>query len=201
VPPLVRVVRGFEILRNGVPLQSAAWDTDLPVDPGDVELVERAPLYKPRTLHVTVAAKQHASLSAVPLELAPIERPPVAFWTGKRVVGVIVAVAGLAAAGVGAGFGVLATNDKKKSDDNCPNYYGDTRCNSAGVSDMNRANGEAWVSNIAFGVAVVGVGLGTYLFVSGGGHEAPPSTTASTRWSWTVSGAPGSAMGTLTAKF
>ncbi|MGD0526640.1 MAG: hypothetical protein ABSE49_15950 [Polyangiaceae bacterium] len=203
VPPLVRVVRGFEILRNGVPLQSAAWDTDLPVDPGDVEVVERAPLYKPRTLHITVAAKEHAALSAAPLELAPIERPPVAFWNGRRVTGVIVALIGLAAAGTGAGFGVLATNDKQKSDANCNAYastYG-TRCNQAGVDDMNRANGEAWVSNIAFGVAAVGVGLGTYLFFTGGGREAPPPTTASTQWSWAVSGAPGSAMGTLTAKF
>jgi hypothetical protein len=201
VPPAVRVVRGFEITRNGVPLQSAAWDTDLPVDPGDVEIVERAPLYKPRTLHVTVAAKDHASLSAVPLELAPIERPPVAFWTGRRVTGVAVAIAGLAAAGVGAGFGVLATNDKKKSDDNCPTYAGEVRCQAAGVSDMNRANTEAWVSNIAFGLAVVGVGFGTYLFFAGTGHEAPPSTTAGAQWSWAVGGGPGSAVGTLSAKF
>ncbi|HEY6459440.1 MAG TPA: hypothetical protein VIY73_04790, partial [Polyangiaceae bacterium] len=38
VPPAVRALRGVEISRNGIPLQSAAWDTDLPVDPGEVEL-------------------------------------------------------------------------------------------------------------------------------------------------------------------
>jgi hypothetical protein len=201
VPPLVRVVRGFEILRNGVPLQSAAWDTDLPVDPGDVEVVERAPLYKPKTLHVTVGAKEHASLAAVPLELAPIERPPVAFWTGKRTTGLIVALAGVVAAGGGTVLGVLAINDKKKSDDNCPNDFGETRCQPAGVTAMNRANGEAWGSNIAFGAAVVGVGLGAYLFFTGGAQEAPPPATASTSWSWAVSGGPGSAMGMLSGKF
>jgi hypothetical protein len=200
VPPLVRVVRGIEILRNGVPLQAAAWDTDLPVDPGDVEVVERAPLYKPRTLHVTVAAKQHATLAAVPLDLAPIERPPVAFWTGKRTVGVIVAVAGVAAAGVASGFGVLAMNDKKKSDSGCPAYAGEIRCQQQGVDAMSKANTEAWASNIGFGLAVVGAGLGSYLFFSGGAKEPPP-TTASTPWSWTVGGGPGSAMGTLTRRF
>ncbi|HEY3816105.1 MAG TPA: hypothetical protein VGL81_02985 [Polyangiaceae bacterium] len=201
VPPLVRVLRGIEIQRNGVPLQSAAWDTDLPVDPGDVEVTERAPLYKPKTLHVTVAPKQHAAFTAVPLDLAPIERAPVAFWTGKRVVGLTVALVGLAAAGGGAALGVLALNDKKKSDDNCPTYAGETRCQQAGVDAMSRANNEAWASNIAFGVAALGVGIGTYLFLAGGGHEAPPPATASTHWSWAVSGGPGSAMGTLTGRF
>jgi hypothetical protein len=201
VPPLVRVLRGIEILRNGVPLQSAAWDTDLPVDPGDVEVVERAPLYKPKTLHVTVAAKQHAALNAVPLELAPVERAPVVFWTGKRVTGLVVALLGVAAAGGGTVFGILATNDKKKSDDNCPTYGGDTRCQPAGVDAMNRANAEAWGSNIGFGLAAVGVGLGTYLFFTGGGQESPPPATASAHWSWAVSGGPGSAMGMLTGRF
>src|ERR1019366_3073920 len=103
VPPLVRVIRGFEIMRNGVPLQSAAWDTELPVDPGEVEGIERAPGYKPKALRVTIGAKQHSTLAAVPLELAPIERPPAVFWTGKRVTGLIVALAGVGAAGAGTG--------------------------------------------------------------------------------------------------
>jgi hypothetical protein len=201
VPPLVRVIRGIEILRNGVPLQSAAWDTDLPVDPGDVEVVERAPLYKPRTLHATVAAKQHATLAAVPLDLAPVERPPAVFWTGKRVTGFIIALAGVAAAGTGAGFGVLAIDDKKTSDQACPSYAGQLRCQQPGVDAMNKANTEAWVSNIAFGLAAVGVGLGSYLFFSGGSQEQPPPATASTGWSWAVGGGPGSAVGTLTGRF
>jgi hypothetical protein len=196
VPPLVRVIRGFEILRNGVPLQSAAWDTELPVDPGEVEVIERAPGYKPKTLHVTVAARQHAALTAVSLELAPIERPPIAFWTGKRTTGLIVALAGVAAAGAGTAFGILATNDKKKSDDGCPTYAGELRCQQSGVDAMNKASTEAWVSNIGFGVAAVGVALGSYLFFSGGAREQPPSAV-----SWALSGGPGSAMGTLTGRF
>jgi hypothetical protein len=201
VPPLVRVIRGIEIVRNGVPLQSAAWDTDLPVDPGEVEVVERAPLYKPQTLHVTVAPKQHATLAAIPLELAPVERPPVAFWTGKRVTGFIIAMGGVAAAGVGAGFGVLATNDKKTSDADCPTYAGELRCQQPGVDAMNKAKTEAWVSDVAFGLAAVGVGLGSYLFFSGGGQERPPPTTGSAAWSWAASGGPGGAMGMVQGRF
>jgi hypothetical protein len=201
VPPQVRIIRGFEILRNGVPLQSAAWDTELPVDPGQAEVIERAPGYKPKTLYVTVAYKQHATLSAEPLELAPIERAAVPFWTGRRVTGLVVALAGVAAAGTGAGFGVLAVNDKKKSDQGCPSYAGELRCQQPGVDAMNKANTEAWVSNVGFGLAVVGVGLGSYLFFSGGAQERPAPVTGSTQWSWDVNGGPGGAMGTVTGRF
>jgi hypothetical protein len=61
---------------------------------------------------------------------------------------------------------------------------------------MNKANTEAWISDIGFGLAAVGVGLGTYLFFSGGAQEQPPPAV-----SWGVSGGPGSAMGTVTGRF
>jgi hypothetical protein len=202
VPPAVRTIHGIEITRNGVPLQSAAWDTDLPVDPGDVEVVERAPLYKPKTLHVKVAVMQHATLSAVPLELAPIERPPLPFWTPKRTWGAVIAIAGVAAAGVAAGTGALAMSQKNKSDGNCPVYYGDRRCNQAGVDEMNRATVDAWLSNVGFGLAAVGVGVGAYLFFSGGAQEQPqPTTIGSTGWSWNVSAGPLGASGVVTRSF
>jgi hypothetical protein len=201
VPPAVRSTRGLEIMRNGIPLQSAAWDTDLPVDPGEVEVVEKAPLYKPKTLHVMVAAKQHATLAAERLELAPIERPPPPFWTAKRTTGAIIGIAGLAAAGAGAGFGFQALNDKKASDTACPiDFSGvDRRCNQGGVDAMSRANTEAWISNVAFGLAAIGVGVGGYLFFSGGAQEQPVTTVGSAHWSF--SAGPRGAMGTLTQSF
>jgi hypothetical protein len=204
VPPLVRAIRGLEILRNGIPIQGAAWDTELPVDPGDVEVVERAPGYKPKTLHVTMANKQHASLDAVPLELAPIELPPVAFWNGRRAAGLLVFVAGAGAAVGGSLFGIAAQNDKKNSDAACPNTFnlGQLRCTQAGVDDMSSARTAAWLSDIGFGLAAVGVGLGTYFFFTAGGQERPATTASSPAgWQWMVSGGPRSAEGLLTHSF
>jgi hypothetical protein len=202
VAPAVRSIRGLEITRNGIPLTSAAWETDLPVDPGDVEVVEKAPLYKPKTLHVTVAAKQHATLAAVPLELAPIERPPPAFWTGRRTAGLLMMGGGVLAAAAGTVLGIGSINDKKASDKACPiDFGGDRRCTQAGVDDMGKANTEAWFSNVAFGVAAVGVGLGAYFFFSGGAQEQPPPGTASASWSWDVNAGPRGAVGTLTHSF
>ncbi len=105
VPPAVKALRGLVITRNGTPLQSAAWDTDLPVDPGKVEVVEVATGYKPKTLYVSLTNKQHASLTLESLELAPIERPPERYWTGRRVSGVVLVGGAAAFAVAGTVFG------------------------------------------------------------------------------------------------
>jgi tetratricopeptide (TPR) repeat protein len=195
VPPLVRVIRGLEILRNGVPLQSAAWDTELPVDPGDVEVIERAPGYKPKTLSITMAYRQHATLSAEPLELAPVERAAIPFWTGRRTAGLLMMGAGVAAAVGGSLFGLQAIRQKNDSDASCPNYFGDLRCNQTGVSDMSNARTSAWVSDGAFGLAVLGLAGGAYFFFWGGGQERPAG------WAWTVTGGSRSATGLVTHSF
>jgi len=200
VPPQVRTIRGLEILRNGVPLQSAAWDTELPVDPGQAEVVERAPGYKPKTLYVAVANKQHTTLSAEPLELAPIERAAVPFWTGRRSAGLLMMGAGVAAAVGGTLFGLQAVRQKNDSDASCPDYFGDLRCNQAGVSSMSSARTSAWLSDGAFGLAAIGVAAGAYFFFSGGGQERATST-GTAAWTWAVSGGARSATGLVTHSF
>lgn len=203
VPAEVRAISGLEITRNGIPLQAAAWDTDLPVDPGQVEVVERAPGYKPKTLYVNVANKQHATLAAEPLELAPIVRPPPPFWTTKREIGAILFGAGLVAAGVGTYFGVQAINDKKSSDGGCPNdSIGVQHCTPAGVNAMNSAITEAWVSDITIGVgAAVGI-VGAFLFATGGAHESPATPGMMGKgWSWQLSVGPRTTGGLITKSF
>lgn len=204
VPAEVRAITGLEITRNGIPLQAAAWDTDLPVDPGQVEVVERAPGYKPKTLYVTVANKQHATLDAEPLELAPIVRPPPPFWTTKREIGAIVFAAGVVSAGVGTYFGIQAINDKKSSDSACPNdSIGVQHCTSNGVSSMNSAITEAWVSDITIGVGAAAGIVGAILFATGGAKESPaaPAGTLGKGWSWQLSVGPRSTGGLLTRSF
>jgi tetratricopeptide (TPR) repeat protein len=90
VPRGMRVT-GLEVTRNGVPLLDAAWATELPIDPGTVEITARAPGFKPRTKTLTIAKRQHMSVALEPLEIAPVEVPPPDFWTGKRKLGVVLA--------------------------------------------------------------------------------------------------------------
>ncbi len=196
VPPLVRVIRGLEIQRNGVPLQSGAWDTELPVDPGEVEVIERAPGYKPRTLFVTVAAKQHATLAAVPLELAPLEATASLVLDRQAHDGTHHRPRGRRRGRSRRRVRGPRHQRQEEERRQLPYLRRRAAMPAGGVDAMNKANAEAWVSNIGFGVAAVAVGLGSYLFLSGGAKEQPAPTV-----SWGVSGGAGGAMGTLTGRF
>jgi hypothetical protein len=204
VPTEVRAVSGLEITRNGIPLQAAAWDTDLPVDPGKVEVVESAPGYKPKTLFVNLVNKQHATLKVEPLELAPIVRPPPPFWTTRREIGVILFGAGLVSAGVGTYFGIQAINDKKTSDQGCQNDpAGNPRCTGPGANAMSNAQTEAWISDITIGVGAAAAITGVVLFAIGAPKESPETApgTIGKGWSWQLSVGPRSTGGLLTKSF
>jgi hypothetical protein len=206
VPDAVRKTPGVVISRNGVPLNPAAWNTELPVDPGNVEIEERAPLYKPKNLTLQIANKQHSTIAAEPLELAPVEKPPPVFWTSQRTWGAVLFGAGVLSAGAGTFFGVQALNDKNNSDANCKNdLAGNQRCNQTGVDSMNSANTAAWISDITFGAAGVAALVGAYLFVTGGEkEEASPAAggvSASAQWSFDVGAGPRGVHGALTRSF
>jgi hypothetical protein len=206
VPDEIRKIPGLVISRNGVPLNAAAWSTELPVDPGEVEIEEHAPDYKPRTLKLTIANKQHSTIAAEGLELAPIFRPPPPYWTAKRTWGAILFGVGVVSAGVGTYFGVSALNNVSASNQNCPNdNAGAQRCTQTGVNDMNNASTAAWVSDFTIGAGAAAALVGAYLFLTGGasgqegsGPAMPPSALT---WTWRVSGGPHSAGGVLSTTF
>jgi hypothetical protein len=192
--PVAMRVKGLEVSRGGVALQAASWGLALPTDPGDVEIVARAPGYLPKTTTVHLAKAQHASVALEPLELAP-PPPPVAVvepgWSSTRAWGAGVFLAGVAAAGVGTYFGVSAVNARKRSDAECPEQDGERRCTAVGVDEMNKANTLAWGANIAFGASLVALGVGTYLFFAGANAapeaKAPAVARSSVRWSPSLS--------------
>jgi hypothetical protein len=175
VPANVRVP-GLEIQRNGVPLQAGAWDTELPIDPGTNEILVTAPLYKPEKKTVTIDKKQHLSVTIDPLELAPVERPPLPFWTARRKLGAGVMVGGVVVAAVGAVFGGLALGQKSTSDQNCPTFDGQLRCTSTGSSAMSTAQTYAWVADFGIGIGAAAIVAGGVLFALGTPHyEEGPS--------------------------
>ena len=179
VPDLVRV-KDMEILRNGVALGAGGWGTELPIDPGKVEIVTRAPGHLPKTKTITIAKRQHLSTTVEKLELAPVVETVAAGepgWSGKRKTGAVLFVAGLAGVGVGTYFGFKALSLQDKADDpqNCPFLDGERRCTEQGAQYSQDANLAAWGANIGIGLGAVALISGTYLFITGKNTEREPS--------------------------
>jgi len=201
VPKEVRVP-GLVILRNGVPLLEAAWDTELPIDPGTNEITATAPDYKPEKKSVTAAIKQHVTITIDPLELAPVERPPPPFWTAKRKLGGGLFVGGVVLTGVGTIFGVMALGNKTTSNNNCPTFDGELRCTQAGVSAESSGKTDAWVSDFGIGLGVAALVTGGILFATGGVHEETGPTPVGVppkegKWDWRFTSGPHGAQGFL----
>ena len=197
--PASVAVPGLEIRRNGVPLQAGAWNTELPIDPGTNEILVTAPLFRPETKTVTLDKRQHKSVTIDALELAPVERPPPPYWTSQRKLGAGLFVGGALAAIAGGVFGGLALEQKSSSDQNCPSFDGQLRCNAAGSSASANAQTDAWIADVGIGVGAAALIAGAVLFGTGGAHEetgpaprgAPPKE-ASSAWGFrVVSGAHG----------
>jgi hypothetical protein len=200
VPAAVRVA-GLEILRNGSPILSGGWSTELPVDPGVVVIVARAPGHRPRTTKVTIERQQHLQVTIEPLEALPPPPPaPVADrpgWSSQRTAGFALIGAGVVSLGVGGFFGVRAANAKSESDDACPVVDGERRCSAFGAERMTDARRDAWISNVGVGIGVLSLAFGAYMFVRGGRSE----TRVAKRVEWSVAGSPASVAGALTFVF
>jgi hypothetical protein len=104
--------------------------------------------------------------------------------SNRRTLGWIVGGAGIAAAGVGATFGLLALSQKSDAYGACGGH--DTACPTAGQTSaaqakMQDARTSGWVSTIALGVGVAAVGVGAYLvFVPGRSSASPQAALAIT---------------------
>jgi hypothetical protein len=202
------------VYRNGVPLQSGAWGTELPVDPGKVVIETKAPGFLPKTQTLTIERRERKKIAIEALEPAPIDEATLAqnrVWTTKKRVGLGAMVGGGVLAGVGVVAGILALSNTNKSDDNCEVFDGERRCTQAGVDAMNSARTYAWGANIGIGLGAAALAVGSYLFVTGGyeyknlpqgadPRTARPATNAK-KWDVAVNVGPMGAQGFLTHRF
>jgi hypothetical protein len=92
---------------------------------------------------------------------------------GKRIASYAAFGLGAVGIGVGAFFGIDAMSKKSESDDNCT-----PGCNEKGVDLSHDARTSARISTVGFGVGLVSVGVGTWLFLTSG---APAETARAPR--------------------
>jgi hypothetical protein len=113
-------VPGLEVVCDETTISSAAWGSQLPLDPGKHKLIATAPGRRRWDVTVTLALGQHGRLTLPALTPLPVST--------ARVTAVVVGSAGLTALVVGAVAGGLALAKNSESNEQCVN----DQCNGAG---------------------------------------------------------------------
>jgi len=176
VPEAIRLGEPtLEIIRDGVPLGRAAWNTASPVDPGAHVVEVRAKGKKPAHIELAVASGRVSELvvpvlepAPAPREAAPVVGPPsgpeprAGEGTAMRTTGVVVGSIGLAAIGAGVYFGARALTLSNRAQAECPSG---TSCASEALEHNADASSAARISNVAVigGAVMLGGGVLVYL--------------------------------------
>jgi hypothetical protein len=173
----------------------------VPVDAGSHTIELRAPGKATASKTVILASDGGTSTVDVPIltpegAVLPVDRPPLiakvqaeipasppSNGSSKRTAGIVVASTGLVALGVGTAFGIVTLSQKSAANGDCM-ASGGTACpkgndTTLANAELDTARTSSWVSTIGLGVGVVAVGVGAYLFFSGGARaeESTPMST------------------------
>lgn len=171
---------GLLVSLDGESLALGALDPGappLPVDPGVHRFGASALDREARTVEVTIAPGTRVTDVLIPAlrvtSAAQPGGPAPATASGRKTTGYVIGLAGLAAIGVGVGFGVDALAKQRQSSDRCPT----DRCTDASaVSASDRAVTSAWVADIAIGVGLAAVGVAIVIVLTS--PSAPSSRRA-----------------------
>ncbi|WP_437682420.1 hypothetical protein [Sorangium sp. So ce131] len=191
VPDALRAVPDLHVERDGSVVGAPQWGAAVPVDPGRHTVVVTAPGKKPwrrevdasapgETVAVDVPPLADAPGAPTPDSAAPPLAPPrpagsapaaAAPGSTRRLVGVVVAGAGLAAAAVGGGFGVRAMAKRDASNDG--HCDAQDACDPEGLRLRQQSLDAALVSTIAFVGAGLALAGGAVLFFTAPSDRVP----------------------------
>ncbi len=155
------VDRGSTVLLDGASLGPATLGVALPVDPGRHELTLRVPGGASRGF---VVDAREATTTALVLEPPPTSAADAR--SSRQRWGVLSASAGAAAVLTGGAFALLARSRQADADARCPAEA----CSSAqarAVDDNASAHRWARAADVAFALGAVGLGVGSYLVITG----------------------------------
>jgi len=188
-------VSGLVIKRDDEVVDTAMWNTPLPLDPDTYSVVAEAPGYKTWRTEVTVGTKLRRVVVTVPtLERAPVAvkpeplapttlptvvvpPPPVtatlvvekqrspSMWTKSRKVALGIGIVGVAAAGTGVYFGMRSRDLEDRSNEVCPTAL----CDDAdALRDNDRAQTAARNANILYVAGGVALATSAVIWLVGG---------------------------------
>jgi hypothetical protein len=148
-----------------------AWKTTIDVSEGESKTVEVPELEREAPPEPTEPAP--APVVSVPPAALHAPAPPPPSASGGRTLGWIIGGVGVAALGVGAGFGIASLVSYHDADNLCPSPH--KGCSGDAISARNRAESQAWITNIAIGASVVGAGIGGWILLGGRKRESTTS--------------------------
>jgi hypothetical protein len=192
---LERATPGLKVTIDGVAIGEGALGVAVPIDPGVHLVTVDAPGHLTWTTTLTIEgavlqtlqipalepepprptprptpspASAVSLLRVAPLPTAPHPAAAREETPGRSrlVAGLIVGGAGVAALGIGVGFGLSSLASYESADELCPSPH--RECTEGAISERTTAERAAWISNVAFGVGLVGIGAGTYLVLTSG---------------------------------
>jgi hypothetical protein len=198
VPPELRSLEGFSLIRDGAVVDRFSWGAPVPIDPGEHIIEAAAPGRQSWRTKIHVDAKPGVTVRDIPM-LEPSKpasamelRAPVvqkgdgeatrraspaaanaAPWSMQRQVGVALGAIGLGGLVVGSVFGIQTfakTGAARCSNTDPP------MCDAAGLQLQQEANTTANVANVAFAVGGAALIGGLVLFVTAPATKAKPET-------------------------
>jgi hypothetical protein len=165
---------GLTIKLDDLGIDEVAWDTDVPIDPGPHTVQASAPQRLPWETQENVGAAGDRKTIAVPVlrvaEVAvvapvPVSQdrgpPPEVHSNARRTAGFVIGGVGIASIVAGSVFGVEAISERHQV-----NACTGTGCGAAAQAINDDGVRDAWVSDVTFGVGIVGLAIGTYMVLT-----------------------------------
>ena len=201
VDPATAKLPGLVIKRDDANVRQASWGTALPVDPGSHTIVATATGKQKWTSQVDVGAQGDTKSVAVPAledevtesagtgtegagtktdEKGTTETPPSATGGGggMRTIGLIVGGVGVVGLVGGSIFGIEAISKSGQAKSDCPGGMCSMSISPVANSVNNDAKTAALISDVGFGVGLVGLGIGAVLFLTAPSGGAPSPSAA-----------------------
>jgi hypothetical protein len=184
--PSPKTPPGLRVRIDGVELGEGSFGLALPMDPGAHELVLIPPEGgagehssfalregEHRDLPIRLSAAEGPSASAPPVADEEPLAEPFAARNPQQKWAYVAGSMGAAGVVLGAVTGIVTLNKKSTADANCSDRY--RVCNQAGVDANESGKTFGALSVLGFGVGVVGLAAGTYLWLTA---PAPPAKAA-----------------------
>ncbi len=162
ISPAAGAPQDLQIERSGLVLGKASWGVALPVDPGSLTIVVRAPHHEPRTYSIDVIKGQTETLTVRPgkeIRESTERRNPT-----LRTLGYVAGGVGIAGVGLGVVTSALLPKTREVAVENCPN----DSCNEEGWRAVRRGKRLLALNTVGFAVGGVGLVSGALLFIASG---------------------------------